>query len=52
MSVEFMALFILLRETWKVIESAGFDQLSLEHFQASIWWVPTITPHIMGTAVK
>lgn len=37
------------RETWTVIESAGFAQMQLEHFQ-----LPggIVGPHIAGTAVK
>lgn len=36
-------------ETWKAIESAGFQNLEIEHFRLSL---PIVGPHIMGKAVK
>lgn len=37
------------RETWTVIEKAGFDQVQIEHFQID---APLVSPHIAGFAVK
>jgi ubiquinone/menaquinone biosynthesis C-methylase UbiE len=37
------------RETWKSIQAAGFDEVSIEHFKLK---VPIIGPHIAGKAVK
>lgn len=37
------------RETWRVIETAGFSQVELKHFNVD---APLIGPHIMGTAIK
>lgn len=37
------------RETWKAIEDAGFDHITIEHFRLPL---PVVGPHIMGRAVK
>jgi ubiquinone/menaquinone biosynthesis C-methylase UbiE len=37
------------RETWAVIEDAGFSQMQIEHFRLE---VPIFGPHIAGVAVK
>jgi ubiquinone/menaquinone biosynthesis C-methylase UbiE len=37
------------RETWAVIEKAGFSQVEIEHFRAPY---PIVSPHIAGYAVK
>ncbi len=37
------------RETWMVIENAGFSQVQIEHFRLA---VPLLGPHIEGVAVK
>ncbi len=37
------------RETWTVIEGAGFNQVNLDHFRIES---PLISPHIAGFAVK
>ncbi len=37
------------RETWYLIESAGFTQVEIEHFRAPY---PIASPHIAGYAVK
>jgi ubiquinone/menaquinone biosynthesis C-methylase UbiE len=37
------------RETWAVIEDAGFSQIQMEHFKLE---VPIFGPHIAGVAVK
>lgn len=37
------------RETWTIIETAGFDSVKIEHFQAPF---PIFGPHIMGEAIK
>lgn len=37
------------RETWTVIENAGFSQVQMEHFRLE---VPLIGPHIAGFAIK
>jgi len=37
------------RETWAVIEHAGFSNVQLEHFRLD---VPIVGPHIAGYAVK
>jgi ubiquinone/menaquinone biosynthesis C-methylase UbiE len=37
------------RETWAVIEEAGFSQVQIEHFRLE---VPIFGPHIAGVAVK
>lgn len=37
------------RETWTIIESAGFAQVEIEHFRAPY---PIAGPHIAGYAVK
>ncbi|HVO41410.1 MAG TPA: class I SAM-dependent methyltransferase [Aggregatilineales bacterium] len=37
------------RETWSIIEQAGFDHVQLEHFRLA---VPIVGPHIAGFAVK
>lgn len=38
------------RETWRTIESAGFERCEIEHFEADN--VPIARPHISGVAVK
>ncbi|HVB35896.1 MAG TPA: class I SAM-dependent methyltransferase [Candidatus Acidoferrales bacterium] len=37
------------RETWRAIESAGFAEVRLEHFDGP---VPIVRPHIAGVAIK
>jgi len=37
------------RETWRAIESAGFAEVHLEHFDGP---VPIVRPHIAGVAIK
>lgn len=37
------------RETRRAIERAGFDEVTIEHFQLSL---PIVSPQIMGEAVK
>ncbi|MCB0307160.1 MAG: class I SAM-dependent methyltransferase, partial [Calditrichaeota bacterium] len=37
------------RETWSVLETAGFSRLEYEHFTMKI---PITGPHIAGVAVK
>lgn len=37
------------RETWRAIESAGFVQVRIEHFDGP---VPIVRPHIAGVAIK
>lgn len=37
------------RVTWKAIEGAGFDEVTIEHFRLSL---PVVKPHIIGRAVK
>jgi ubiquinone/menaquinone biosynthesis C-methylase UbiE len=37
------------RETWRVIEQAGFGHVALEHFRLP--W-PIVGPHIAGVATK
>jgi len=37
------------RETWVMIENAGFSQVQIEHFRLNI---PLLAPHIAGVAVK
>jgi ubiquinone/menaquinone biosynthesis C-methylase UbiE len=37
------------RESWKALQSAGFDSISYEHFQLKL---PIVGPHIAGTAIK
>ncbi|XP_077386088.1 thiol S-methyltransferase TMT1B-like [Festucalex cinctus] len=40
----------LTRATWKDLESAGFSQLHLKHFEAPV--TPLIRPHVMGYSIK
>lgn len=37
------------RETWQMIENAGFAQVEIEHFRAPY---PIASPHIAGSAVR
>jgi ubiquinone/menaquinone biosynthesis C-methylase UbiE len=37
------------RETWIVLENAGFDSVNYQHFEAP---VPLVSPHIVGVAIK
>lgn len=37
------------RETWRAIESAGFAEVHLEHFDGPL---PIVRPHIAGVAIK
>ncbi|MGH9731669.1 MAG: class I SAM-dependent methyltransferase [Candidatus Acidiferrales bacterium] len=37
------------RETWRAIESAGFAEVRIEHFDGP---VPIVRPHIAGVAIK
>lgn len=37
------------RETWKVIENAGFNSVNLEHTRLKL---PVVSPHIIGSATK
>jgi len=37
------------RETWRAIESAGFADVHLEHFDGPM---PIVRPHIAGVAIK
>ncbi|HEV2615950.1 MAG TPA: methyltransferase domain-containing protein [Candidatus Acidoferrales bacterium] len=37
------------RETWRAIESAGFAEVRLEHFDGP---VPLVRPHVAGVAIK
>jgi SAM-dependent methyltransferase len=37
------------RESWKALQSAGFDSIRYEHFQLQL---PIVGPHIAGTAIK
>jgi ubiquinone/menaquinone biosynthesis C-methylase UbiE len=37
------------RESWKALQSAGFDAVRYEHFQLQL---PIVGPHIAGTAIK
>lgn len=37
------------RETWKMIENAGFDQLEIQHFLLSL---AVVGPHILGRGKK
>lgn len=37
------------RETWKIIEDAGFEEVTIEHFRLSL---PVVGTQIIGTAVK
>lgn len=37
------------RETWRTIESAGFAEVHLDHFDGP---VPIVRPHIAGVAIK
>ncbi|MHB8526769.1 MAG: class I SAM-dependent methyltransferase [Candidatus Acidiferrales bacterium] len=37
------------RETWRAIESAGFADVHLEHFEGPM---PIVRPHIAGVAIK
>lgn len=39
------------RETWRVLETAGFSDVRLEHRHVRTGLYP-VTPHIIGTAVK
>jgi ubiquinone/menaquinone biosynthesis C-methylase UbiE len=39
------------RETWKILENAGFSLCHIEHFQGDVP-IPFIKPHIAGYAVK
>ncbi|XP_019736507.1 methyltransferase-like protein 7A [Hippocampus comes] len=41
---------VITRATWKDLESAGFSQLHLNHFEAPVTSV--IRPHIMGYSIK
>ncbi len=38
------------RETWKVIEAAGFAEVECEHFDSP--GIPLVRPHIAGTATR
>jgi hypothetical protein len=37
------------RETWIVLENAGFESVNYQHFQAPF---PIVSPHIVGVATK
>lgn len=37
------------RETWRLIEDAGFSRVSIEHFRVG---VPVVSPHIAGVAER
>jgi ubiquinone/menaquinone biosynthesis C-methylase UbiE len=37
------------RETWVMIEQAGFSRVQLDHFRLN---VPLVSPHIAGVAIK
>ena len=39
------------RETWTVIEGAGFSKLTLHHFRAPTL-LPILSPHITGVAIR
>src|SRR5215470_3387344 len=39
------------RETWAIIESAGFSKMKLDHFRAPTL-LPILSPHIAGVAVR
>lgn len=37
------------RETWNLIENAGFHEVKMEHFRAPL---PVLSPHISGIAIR
>lgn len=39
------------RETWAIIEGAGFSKMKLDHFQAPTL-LPILSPHIAGVAIR
>ena len=39
------------RETWAIIEGAGFSKMALHHFQAPTL-LPILSPHIAGVAIR
>jgi len=39
------------RETWTILESAGFSQMALQHFRAPTL-LPILSPHIVGVAIR
>lgn len=40
------------RETWRVLEDAGFATLDCEHYRETTLFMPIVAPHIAGVAVK
>jgi len=37
------------RETWRLIQTAGFSRVELEHFRVAL---PVVAPHVAGVAIR